>query len=291
MANSRAGEDEWRHRLSREQYAILRQKGTEPAFCGIHWNNKKKGKYYCAGCGALLFSSGTKFDSGTGWPSFTKAEKSGAVKLEKDSSMGMERVEVQCASCGGHLGHVFDDGPAPSHKRYCINSASLRFEEDAAEKLEKAAFAAGCFWGVEEEFRKMPGVKRTTVGYMGGKTARPTYELVCTGKTGHAETLLVEFDPKGIPYEKLLEKFFSLHDPTQRDRQGPDVGSQYRSAIFYFSSAQKKAAETARDSEQKKMRYIGRKIATEIVKAKKFWPAEEYHQKYLFKRGEASCHV
>jgi len=158
-------------------------------------------------------------------------------------------------------------------------------------KTETATFAAGCFWGVEELFRKLPGVKGTRVGYTGGKTKKPSYEMVCTGITGHAEALEIVFDPKKVSYAKLLEMFFANHNPTTPNRQGWDIGTQYRSAVFYNSEAQKKEAEKAKENAGREGRWAGKKIVTEIAPAGVFWEAEEYHQKYLFKKGEASCHV
>ncbi len=156
--------------------------------------------------------------------------------------------------------------------------------------MEIAAFAAGCFWGVEETFRTLAGVKETTVGYMGGKTENPTYETVCSGTTGHAEALQIKFDPKEISYEKLLNIFWKSHNPTTYHQQGPDVGSQYRSVIFYYSPEQKKIAEESKAELEKAGRFMN-PIVTEIVTAPTFWSAEEYHQKYLAKRGAASCHI
>lgn len=159
----------------------------------------------------------------------------------------------------------------------------------APPKTEKATFACGCFWGVQAALDRVKGVVKTTVGYTGGHLDKPTYEDVCTGRTGHAEAIEVEFDPKGTTYEKLLETFFSSHDPTQVNRQGPDAGSQYRSAIFYHDEAQKKAALKAKDALEKPKKY-SKPIATEVVKASAFYPAEEHHQKYLEKRGQFVCH-
>ena len=156
--------------------------------------------------------------------------------------------------------------------------------------MEHATFAAGCFWGVEAAFQKIPGVKRTTVGYMGGTTKDPTYEQVCTNRTGHAEVVHIEFDPSVVTYEKLLDVFWQIHDPTQRNRQGPDIGTQYRSAIFYETPMQKKLAEESKKHLEKSRGLEGR-IATEIVAASAFYPAEEYHQKYFQKKGLAGCHI
>ncbi len=153
-------------------------------------------------------------------------------------------------------------------------------------KFETATFAAGCFWGVEEIYRTTNGVKETVVGYIGGHTETPTYEDVCSGETGHAEAVQVTFDPKQITYTKLLEMFWSLHDPTQFNRQGPDVGSEYRSAIFYHSETQRESAQQSKKEIEKK---LGKKVVTEIAPATKFWKAEEYHQNFLMKHGKNLC--
>ena len=156
---------------------------------------------------------------------------------------------------------------------------------------EKATFGAGCFWGVEETFRKLKGVTETAVGYAGGKKENPSYEDVCSDETGHAEVVEVQFDPTQISYDELLNVFWSNHNPTTLNRQGPDVGTQYRSVVFYHSPAQKAAAEAVKEKVEKNGRFGSRPIVTQIEPAPKFWRAEEYHQRYLDKRGQSHCAV
>ena len=304
---------ELKRKLSSEQFAVTQQCGTEPPFHNAYWDNHKPGIYVDVVSGEPLFSSLDKFDSGTGWPSFTKPVAASDVVEKTDLALGMERTEVRSRMADSHLGHVFNDGPAEKGgQRYCINSASLKFipveEMDQAgygpylapfvkagvikaSTHETAILAGGCFWGMEEILRNIPGVIKTTVGYTGGVTANPTYEDVCTGRTGHAESVQVLFDPAKLSYESLLDYFFRMHDPTTLNQQHNDVGVQYRSAIFYTTEAQKQTAE------QVKMRWdksgkFNRPITTEITQATTFYPAEEYHQKYLMKNpGGYNCHV
>lgn len=156
--------------------------------------------------------------------------------------------------------------------------------------MKTATFGAGCFWGIEEAFRRVPGVVDTAVGYCGGTLAQPSYEDVCTDTTGHAEVVEVTYDPAKVSFEHLLDVFWTIHDPTQLNRQGPDMGTQYRSAIFYHDDEQQVAAQASRTRKEQSGRFP-RPIATEIVPASTFWRAEEYHQKYLAKRGRSSCHL
>jgi peptide methionine sulfoxide reductase msrA/msrB len=310
---TKPSEAELKGKLSREQFAVTQKCGTEPPFHNAFWDNHKPGLYVDVVSGEPLFSSLDKFDSGTGWPSFTQPVKGGEIVEKTDSALGMTRTEVRSKAADSHLGHVFNDGPADKGGlRYCINSASLKFipleEMDAAgygtyltpfvnaglikaPMHETAILAGGCFWGMEEIIRKIPGVTKTTVGYCGGTTADPGYEDVSAGSTGHAESIQVEFNSTKLGYESLLDYFFRMHDPTTLNRQHNDVGTQYRSAIFYTSEAQKKSAEAVKARWDKSGKF-NRPITTEISAAGKFYPAEEYHQKYLIKHpGGYTCHV
>jgi peptide methionine sulfoxide reductase msrA/msrB len=282
---------------------VTQHAGTERAGTGKYANEHRKGLYVSAVGGLPLFRSDDKFESGTGWPSFTQPIDPGHVILRPDGG----RTEVLDARSGAHLGHVFDDGPAPTGKRYCMNSAALKFipdgqplplesqpipkEDKMEKKTEVAYFAGGCFWGVEDVFDQTSGVIKAESGYMGGKTKNPSYEDVCTHTTAHAETVRVTYDPAKITYQELLKVFFDNHDPTTMNRQGPDVGDQYRSAIFAADDAQKKAALEYIATLSKTPRFEGRKIVTQVNDpGPTFWLAEDYHQDYHKKHG-GSCRV
>ena len=274
--------------LTKAESLVINKKGTETPFTGKFTNSKEKGTYICKKCGAALYFSSFKFDSECGWPSFDDEIK-GAVKRLPDPD-GM-RTEIECASCGAHLGHVFTGERLTSKNiRHCVNSVSLDFIPAQVEngRYGTAIFAGGCFWGVEYFLQKEAGVISVTSGYTGGHVKNPSYKEVCTGNTGHAEAVKVIYDPDKTSYEKILKLFLEIHDPTQVGRQGPDIGDQYRSGIFYLNAEQK----TIIEKNVKILKDKGIKVVTEITAASEFFPAEAYHQDYYFNNGKIPyCHA
>ena len=279
-------QDNWRELTAEEQRVIV-DKGTERAYTGKYDKFFERGVYLCRRCGAALYRSDDKFDSGCGWPAFDDAVP-GAVKQLPDADG--RRTEILCNYCGGHLGHVFfGEQLTSANTRHCVNSISMDFVSNAElpARFKKAVFAGGCFWGVEYYLQQMKGVIAAVSGYTGGTKDNPTYEEVCSGRTGHIEAVEVLYDPAGVDFEDLARAFFEIHDPTQVNRQGPDVGEQYKSAVFYADDEQKQIAEKLIDQ----LRAKGHKVATVLRPATTFYAAERYHQDYYFRKGSTPyCH-
>jgi peptide methionine sulfoxide reductase msrA/msrB len=307
MSRKPYAEEELKQRLTQLQYHVTRESGTEPPFRNEFWDEHREGLYVDVVSGEPLFSSGDKFDSGTGWPSFTRPVEGTELAEKKDTGHGMIRTEVRSVQADSHLGHVFSDGPRDKGGlRYCINSAALRFipvddlqkegygrylplfgrKAPAGSAVQVAVLAGGCFWGMQDLLRKQPGVIATEVGYTGGSVPNATYQ----NHQGHAEAVRIEFDPTRTSYETLLRFFFRMHDPTTLNRQGNDVGSSYRSAIFYHDEEQKRIAEQVK-AEVEAGGMWPKPVVTEITTAGPWWRAEEYHQDYLEKHpGGYTCH-
>ncbi len=275
--------------LSEAEKRVIINKGTEAPFSGKYDKHFSEGTYFCKQCGAALYSSKDKFDAKCGWPAFDD-EILGAIKRIPDAD-GF-RTEILCSNCSAHLGHVFEnEGFTPKNIRHCVNSISLYFKAEPQPKLqskfETAIFAGGCFWGVQHHLAILDGVLETQVGYIGGKTKNPTYEDVCNLDTGHAEAIKIVFDKTKINFEELAKIFFEIHDPGQLNRQGPDLGNQYRSAIFYTNNEQKLISEKLINI----LREKSYEVVTELIPASEFFVAEDYHQNYYKKSGARPyCH-
>jgi peptide methionine sulfoxide reductase msrA/msrB len=294
-------------KLTPLQFDVTQKNATEKPFDNPYWDNKEEGIYVDVVTGEPLFSTTAQYHSGTGWPSFTEPIDNSMLVTKADVSTGAPRTEIRSAGGDSHLGHVFDDGPGPGGKRFCVNSAALRFipvariekegygrylplfskktkEAQKTPELELATFAGGCFWCMEPAFAKIPGVISQHVGYTGGAKEKPTYEEVCSGKTGHVEAVQISFDPRTVNYAQLLAIFWHNIDPTVENRQFCDVGTQYRTGIFYHNDAQRLAAVKTRDELAHNPKITS--IKTEITAAGIFYPAEAGHQQYYLKNPE-----
>lgn len=278
-------EQSWKSVLTEDQFAVLRNKGTERPFTGKLLHNQEKGIYTCAGCGNTLFTDEMKFDSHCGWPSFDREISGGKIKQVKDRSHGMVRTEIVCTNCGGHLGHLFDDGPTSTGLRYCVNSVSLNFVKTSKTSInDTITLGGGCYWCVEAVYEKLDGVAEVLSGFSGGTVPNPTYQAVCLEKTGHAEVVQIIFDPKKTSVEEILQVFFTVHDPTTYNRQGADVGEQYRSVIFHHNDNQRKIAQNI-IAEMNKQGVYENPVITELKPFIAFYPADEEHQNYYQKNS------
>lgn len=293
-------DEEWKKQLTDDQYYVLRQKGTEAPYSGKLLMNKEKGVYKCAACGNELFTDDMKFDSHCGWPSFDKEIAGGKIKTQVDKSHGMIRTEIMCARCGGHLGHLFNDGPTETGQRYCVNSLSLEFASDKDSKstashvnpnIDTVTLGGGCYWCVEAVYQLLDGVINVESGFSGGTVKNPAYREVCNGTTGHAEVVQITYDKTKISFDELLKVFFTVHDPTTLNRQGGDVGTQYRSVIFYRNEEQHQAAVSIIE-ELNKAKVYPNPVVTQVAKFDKFYKAENYHQDYYnLNKSEPYCRM
>lgn len=273
--------------LTSEEARVILRKGTEAPFSGEYWDSTASGTYLCRQCDTPLYRSSDKFISSCGWPSFDD-EIEGAVTRQVDADG--RRTEILCQNCGGHLGHVFK-GERLTRKnvRHCVNSISMRFvPESEAAATREAYFAGGCFWGVEYFFEKTAGVVSAVSGYMGGTVANPSYRQVCGKRTGHLEVVRVTYDPAQVSFEELAKLFFEIHDPTQRNGQGPDIGPQYLSAVFVGTDQERSIAEGL----IAQLRESGLAVATKLLPVAEFWEAEEGHQDYYERHNKKPyCHA
>jgi len=299
-------------KLTPLQYKVTQENGTETPFDNAYWDNKEPGIYVDLISGEALFSSTHKFKSGTGWPSFYRPLEESNIVEKADRGVWGTRLEIRSLMGDAHIGHVFNDGPAPTGLRYCMNSAAMKFipvadmaqagyeeylyvftsetTDVSVPDKEIAYLAGGCFWGMEQIIRKIPGVLDTDVGYTGGRLDSPTYTDVKKGKSGHAESVKITFDRNRLSYEQLLGYFFRMHDPTTLNRQGNDVGDQYRSSIFYLSESQHRVADSVVAKINASHKW-SKPIVTEVMKAGEWTDAEDYHQDYLVVQPDGyTCH-
>jgi len=281
----------WKKVLSEDLYEVSRHKDTERPFTGKYWDSETKGTYYCAACGFELFKSDAKFSSSCGWPSFYEQKSPKSIVFKQDNTYNMRRIEALCGRCNGHLGHLFDDGPEPTGKRYCMNSIALDFEPDSylssinAEELDTIVLGGGCYWCVEAVYEELKGVVSVESGYSGGWIANPTYKQVCSGTTNHAEVVRIVYQKDVINFEDILKVFFTVHDPTTLNRQGADIGTQYRSIVFYSNNNQKTSA-TEIINQLNKGKVYESAIVTKVEPLKVFYIAENYHQDYYKNNSE-----
>lgn len=264
---------------------VLEQKGTEKPFTGLYEKTDAEGVYHCKKCNAQLYRSQDKFHSGCGWPSFDD-EIPAAVERRPDADG--QRVEIVCKNCGAHLGHVFHgERLTAKNERHCVNSVSLHFEAAKVPGVQTVILASGCFWGTQYYLSRVPGVLATHVGYTGGQVENPSYKEVCTGKTGHVEAVEVSYDPVQVDLLEIVRIYFETHDFSQEDGQGPDLGPQYLSVLYFANEAEKAVMQSLIDQ----LKAMGHHVATQLKPRTVFWKAEDYHQNYYESKGDIPyCH-
>lgn len=270
----------WKEHLSEDVFLVTRKHHTDRPFSSQMCTSFEPGLYGCSCCGELLFDSNQKFDSGTGWPSFSIPYNIQGIGYTKDTSFNMIRIEAHCNACKAHLGHVFPDGPRPSGLRFCINASSVNKIDIT---LKQLTLGGGCFWCTEAIFNRIHGVHKVISGYAGGEFIDPTYDDICSGKTGHAEVIQIDYDPNIISLGELVDIHLNTHDPTTLNRQGADVGTQYRSVIFYTNEEQKILLQSMLDNNQIN---FDQSIVTRLESMEHFYPAEAYHQQYYDRNNE-----
>ena len=272
--------------LTPEAITIIKENGTEFANIGHYNTTNSPGTYLCRQCGIALFRSTDKFLSGCGWPSFDDEINNRIIKTK---DVDGHRTEILCKECQAHLGHIFEDeGYTPKNRRYCVNSLSIDFIQDASVlNTEEIIIAGGCFWGIAHLMKKTDGVLLAECGYTGGKIQKPSYQIVCEGHSGHLEAVRVVFDTLKVTLQEVLKLFFEIHNTSQSDGQGADIGHQYSSAIFYHKNTQKLIAQQL----IKTLKEKGFIVTTALIPARIFWRSEDYHQDYYLKhKTKACCH-
>lgn len=265
---------------------IVRDKGTEPPFSHAYTKPLEQGTYLCRACGKPLFRADSQFNSHCGWPSF---DDEIAERVQRQADADGRRMEILCQNCSAHLGHVFSgEHLTTNNLRHCVNGLAIEFVADETVlETEEIIVAAGCFWGVQYYLDRLPGVLKTEVGYSGGSVDNPTYEEVCRKKTGHYEALRIVFDSDQTDLTTVIRYFFEIHDPTQKNGQGPDIGPQYLSAVFYYDERQRAIVQAVMDE----LSAMGYDLSTRLLPVATFWLAETYHQQYYsHKNGTPYCH-